>query len=217
MLVIDSLSHSFGSNRVLSGVYLRVGAGEIVGVVGRNGCGKTTMLRAVLGALAVEHLHLEIAGEPIDRAYRIGRVAYLPQEAYLPRRMRVRRAVSLALPDDASRKAVARNPRVEPLLGRRVGTLSGGEQRHVETLLAARFPAACALLDEPFTEIEPLYRPALCAELREIAASEQRAMIVTDHAYRDVLEVADRIVVLADGVVREASGEADLKKWGYTP
>ncbi|MFW6292318.1 MAG: ATP-binding cassette domain-containing protein [Spirochaetota bacterium] len=217
MLEVDSLTHSFGSHRVLSGVYLDVRPGEIVGVVGRNGCGKTTMLRAMLGTLQPDHVHLEIDGQAVHHAYRSGAVAYLPQEPYLPRRMRVRRAVSLALPTPGVRERVAGHPRVEPLLGRRVAALSGGEQRLLEVLLAAVFPSAYSLLDEPFTEIEPLHRGPLCDELRTIAREHERGLVITDHAYRDVLAAADRVVVLADGVIRQADGEEDLRRWGYTP
>jgi lipopolysaccharide export system ATP-binding protein len=217
MLEVDSLSHAFGSQRVLSGVYLTVEPGEIVGVVGRNGCGKTTMLRAIVGTLRADHLHLEIDGEPADRAYQTGAIAYLPQEPYLPRRLSVRRAISLALPAPQARAEVLGHDRMEPLARSRVGALSGGEQRFLEVLLAARFPSAYTLLDEPFTEIEPLYRGPLCAELRRVAGEEGRGMVLTDHAYRDVLAVADRVVVLADGVIRPVDTEEDLRRWGYAP
>lgn len=217
MLEIDSLSHAYGPRRVLAGVYLSVRPGEVVGVVGRNGCGKTTMLRAILGTLDADHIHLEIDGAPVRRAYRSGAVAYLPQEPYLPRRMRVHRAISLALPTPEARRRAAGHSRVKPLLRRRVAALSGGEQRFLEVMLAALFPSAYSLLDEPFTEIEPLHRGPLCGELQRIAREENRGLVITDHAYRDVLAAADRVVVLADGVIRPAEGEEDLKRWRYTP
>ncbi len=216
-LTVDSLSHAYGRARVLSGVYLSVSAGEVLGVVGRNGCGKTTMLRAMLGALRAEHAHLTIDGRLVRRAYRHGELAYLPQDPYLPRRLAVSAAIRLVLPNEEERERVGRHPRVEPLLGRRIRSLSGGELRLLEVLLASWFPSAFALLDEPFTEIEPLHRPALGDLIRETATRDGRGFIITDHAYRDVLSVADRVVVLSDGVIRSAEGEGDLRRWGYTP
>ena len=56
MLQVDSLEHAYGDNRVLYGVYLSCKPGEVVGVVGRNGCGKTTMLRAIFGVLSATHM-----------------------------------------------------------------------------------------------------------------------------------------------------------------
>jgi ABC-type multidrug transport system ATPase subunit len=217
MLVVDSLSHSFGDHRVLNGIYLSVEPGEVVGIVGRNGCGKTTMLRAMLGSLSPDHIHLSVADELVSRAYRSGVLAYLPQDSYLPRRMRVRRVVSLALPHSAERAAVAGHPRVATLLRRRLSGLSGGEQRFLEVLLAINFPSRFALLDEPFTEIEPIHREPLGALIRSVASERNRGVVVTDHAYRDVLAIADRVLVMADGVLRPASGEDDLRRWGYTP
>lgn len=217
MLIVDSLSHAFGAHRVLNGIYLSVEAGEIVGVVGLNGCGKTTMLRALVGTLTPDAMHLRVDGEPVHRAYRSGVIVYQPQDPYLPRRMRVRRAVTLALPGARGRRAVAHAEHLAPLMGHRVANLSGGEQRYLEVLLGARFPAAVSLLDEPFTEIEPVHRAPLQAEIRAVAREHGRGFVITDHAYRDVLKTADRIVVMVDGVLRPASGEADLKRWGYTP
>ena len=217
MLIVDSLSHAFGMHRVLNGIYLSVEAGEIVGVVGLNGCGKSTMLRALVGTLIPDAMHLRLDGEPVDRAYRSGVIVYQPQDPYLPRRMRVRRVVGLALPGSAGRHAVAHTERLAPLMGHRVAELSGGEQRYLEVLLATHFPAAVTLLDEPFTEIEPIHRPGLKDRVRAIARDSGRSFIITDHAYRDVLATADRVVVMVDGVLRPASGEADLRRWGYTP
>ena len=217
MLHVDSLEHAYGSLRVLYGVYLTCEPGEIVGVVGRNGCGKTTMLKALFGSLAATHLHLEIDGSITRQAYHSGVVEYLPQEPFLPQRVRVRRATRLALPEAAEREAVYSDEVLAPHLHKRVHALSGGEQRYLEVLLVSLRNTPYVLLDEPFTEIEPIRREPLRAWIRRIANEYNRGFIITDHAYRDVLECADRVVVLADGVIRPAEGEEDLRRWGYTP
>ena len=217
MLVVDSLSHSYGREPVLNGVYLTVRPGEVVGVVGRNGCGKTTMLHALLGAIRPDQMHMTVDGEVVRRAYRTGALACLPQDPYLPRRIRVDAAITLALPDSERRTRVREHPRIQPLLNRRIRNLSPGEHRFLEVLLACWFPSAYALLDEPFTEIEPMHRDSVGGLVRETARSERRGFIITDHAYRDVLAAVDRVVVLADGVIRPAEGAPDLRRWGYTP
>jgi len=217
VLVVDSLEHAYGDNRVLSGIYARVEPGEVVGIVGRNGCGKTTMLRALLGTLVPDHMHLTVDGELVRNAYRSGVIAYLPQEPYLPRRMRVRRAVSLALPHRHEREAVSNHAGLAGLHRRRLSVLSGGERRILEVLIAINFPARYVLLDEPFTEVEPMHRRPLGALIRRTAERCARGVIVTDHAYRNVLATADRVFVMADGVLRSAAGEDDLRRWGYTP
>ncbi|MFW6294041.1 MAG: ABC transporter ATP-binding protein, partial [Spirochaetota bacterium] len=109
------------------------------------------------------------------------------------------------------------HPRVAALLRRRLSGLSGGERRFLEVLLAISFPSRFALLDEPFTEIEPIHRGPLGALIRSVAREHDRGVVVTDHAYRDVLAIADRVLVMTDGVLRQAGGEDDLRRWGYTP
>lgn len=217
ILELDSLVHSFGSHRVLTGVYLGIAPGEVVGVVGRNGSGKTTMLKAIYGTLTPESMHLRIKDTPRAQPYRDGSVAMLPQEPYLPRRMGVRRAVSLALPERASRTIVLHHPRIASLTGRKVGALSGGELRFLEVLVALHSPADVVLLDEPFTEIEPVHREPVRQAIRAAAANKGRAVLLTDHAYRDVLAASDRVLVLSAGVLQEVQGEEDLQRTGYTP
>ena len=217
MLEIDSLSHSYASVRVLSGVYLRIEPGEVVAIVGRNGCGKTTMLRAIFGSLSAEQMRLSIDGEHVRRPLRTGSTAYLPQESYLPRSLTCARALRLLLGPTGPAEATARVPAVADLIDRRVRDLSGGERRIVELAATLARPARYVLLDEPFTEIEPVGRDAVGDAIRREAREANRGMVVTDHAYRDVLRVADRILVLIGGALRAASGEADLTALGYTP
>lgn len=220
-LEVDSLSHAFGTNRVLNGIFLRCVPGEIIGIVGRNGCGKTTMLRSIFGELDADAMHLRIDGQVVTNAFRTGEIGYLFQEPFLPRRLSVRKAVRGLLSGERA-DAVLRNERIRPHLRRRVGSLSGGEQRFLEVLLIVSLPVRYIFLDEPFTEIEPVHREPLKQIIR--AASHgapphdaRKGVLITDHAYHDILDTADRVRVLADGVLREASGEADLKRWGYTP
>lgn len=216
-LEVDSLTHSFGQHRVLSGVYLTCEPGEVVGVLGPNGCGKTTMLRALFGVLDADSMHLALGGRTISRAFRTERIAYLAQEPFLPRRMTVRSAIRGLLRDTPAATALLEHPRIAPLARQRVGSLSGGEHRYLEVLLIVSLPAPFIFLDEPFTEIEPIHREPLKDAIRHAAHEDQKGVLITDHAYRDILDTADRIQVFTSGVLRPASGEADLQRLGYTP
>jgi len=216
-LEVDSLTHSFGQHRVLTGVFLRCSPGEIIGVLGPNGCGKTTMLRAMFGVLHADSIHLVLNHHTTDHAYRTGNLAYLAQEPFLPRRMTVRGAVIGLVRDPEVLKTVLEDERIAPLARRKVGSLSGGEQRYLEVVLITSLPAPFVFLDEPFTEIEPIHRDPLKALIRRRARERQKGVLITDHAYRDILDCADRIEVFVGGSLRPASGESDLKRLGYTP
>lgn len=214
-LEVDSLIHSYGRDPVLAGVYFTCEPGEVVGIVGRNGCGKTTMIKCLLGLIQPESMHLSVDGEIVKCGFASGHFGCLSQDPFLPRRISVRKAVRLFLPDNASRTAVLEDPRIAPLSGRRIARLSGGEHRYLEVLLVTRLPAPYLLLDEPFTEIEPVHRGPVKQLIRTTA--QKRGVVVTDHAYHDILEVSDRVVVLSDGVLRNVESEEDLTRWGYTP
>ncbi|MEE8441499.1 MAG: ATP-binding cassette domain-containing protein [Spirochaetia bacterium] len=216
-LEVDSLTHSFGHHRVLAGIFLKCEPGEIVGVLGPNGCGKTTMLRALFGVLHANSMHLSLGGETVDHAYRTERLGFLAQEPFLPRRMTVGGAARGLFGESEACRTLLGHPRIAPLQRRRVGSLSGGEQRYLEVMLIVSLPAPFVFLDEPFTEIEPIHRESLKEMIRHAAQVDRKGILITDHAYRDVLDTADRIEVFAGGVLRPAAGESDLKRWGYTP
>jgi lipopolysaccharide export system ATP-binding protein len=214
-LVVDSLMHGFGLNEVLNGVYLSVQRGEVVGILGLNGTGKTTILRSITGELAADSMHLTIDGRVIQNAYRTGLVGHLTQEPFLLRQMRVASCVRWFLQDRGARKQILADKRVREYSDQRAGGLSGGEKRYVETLMILALPAPYLLMDEPFTEVEPKYREPLKEQIRNGAGD--RGFILTDHAYRDILDVSDRVVVLANGELHDAPEEADLSRLGYTP
>ncbi|MFW6212898.1 MAG: ATP-binding cassette domain-containing protein [Spirochaetota bacterium] len=221
MLRVDSLAHRYGSARVLSGVFLHCAPGEIVGVLGRNGCGKTTMLRAIFGSLAADQIHVTIDNRSVGGALRAASISYLSQEPYLPRTLTVRRALELSIPGFDTETAAQSFPLLAPLLdsgqtARRVRDLSGGEQRAVELFVALSLPVRYTLLDEPFTEVEPAGRVPIAEVVTRTARETGRGIVVTDHAYRDVLAIADRLYVMAQGELYEVASEAELARYGYT-
>jgi ABC-type multidrug transport system ATPase subunit len=220
VLRVDSLSHSYGTSQVIIGAFLTCRPGEIVGILGRNGSGKTTLLRSIFGSLRPDHIHLEIDGVLATSKLRSSVMSLLPQSPYLPRTLTVGRALSLSLPSYDPAEATAEFPLLESLLlqeSRRVADLSGGEQRLLELYIALSLPVRYSLLDEPFTEVDPATRAPIAKFIEKTARSKQRGIILTDHAYRDVVLVSDQLMVMSQGDVYRVNGEGDLTHYGYTP
>ena len=104
-------------------------------------------------------------------------------------------------------------PEVIPLRGTRIGELSGGEQRILECFIILRSPARFILLDEPFSQIAPLHVATLQTLIRQEKAT--KGILLTDHMYRHVTGIADRLYVMADGQAYPCENDEDLVRRGY--
>lgn len=210
-LAIDSASHAFRGRRVLKAAWLACRSGEIVGLLGRNGCGKSTLLQILFGTLRADFSAEFVNGRPVKSLFRLpGLAAYLPQASFLPRRMRVARAVRLFAGPQALAKLTA-EPRIRELLASRVYQLSGGERRFLELALMLTLERPFVLLDEPFSELEPLYKQH-ARELIAAAAAAGSGVILTDHDYQQILQVSQRVVLMHGGETRPVHDRSELEK-----
>lgn len=213
---VESLHAGYGESYVLHNVTFRVRPGEIFAILGKNGMGKSTLLKAMMGFLSRREGHIELLGFDVTRwlPYQITRhgVGYVPQERAIFQDLLVEENLRLAVVGRPRWKerldVVARwFPAVALRRRQRAGTLSGGEQK---MLLMAR-----ALLAEPrlllVDEISEGLQPAIIDRLREILAEErQRAdltIILVEQNVRFALGLADRYAVLKSGRIVD-SGEA---------
>lgn len=208
-----------GGRRVLTDVSLRVGAGEVVGLVGANGAGKTTLLRAILGLEPALCGGVRLAGREVSALGPqaiAGLAAYMPQDRRLAWNLAAWRVVSLAWPTLSPERnrlkafEALRRVGLPDLAERGVQDLSGGEVARVllARLLAAGRPLLVA--DEPAAGLDPdagfTVMQALAA-----AAREGAAVIVTLHDLTLAARYCSRIVVLAEGgVAADAAPEQAL-------
>jgi branched-chain amino acid transport system ATP-binding protein len=217
-LVIDALRGGYGESPVLRGVSFAVGPGEIFAILGKNGMGKTTLLKSVMGLLPQRSGSVAILGSDVTRwpPYRITRlgVSYVPQEKAIFQDLSVEGNLRLALrePGDYRERldTVARwFPVLQARQGQRAGTLSGGEQK---MLLIGR-----ALLTRPrlvlVDEITEGLQPAMITKLEEVLAEERRAhgitIVLVEQNVGFALALADRYAVLKVGTVVETGRAAD--------
>lgn len=214
-LEVYAVRKSFGSKKVLESVAFSLAKGQILGVYGSNGSGKSTLLKILFGTLKADALDLRINRLPVSQKNIIPQqhIGYLPQDNFLPKHLKVRDIIPMFYDDGDQQDLVFRAPFVEKIATRKAGTLSMGERRYLELLLVSHLPHPFLLLDEPFSMIEPLYKEVIGEFLLSLKA--KKGILITDHYYKDVLNIADRNLVLTQGVSYPTKTEEDLKKLGY--
>lgn len=210
ILEIDSAELAFGGRSILSGVYLLAETGCVTAVLGRNGCGKSCLMKILSGALKAGFCSMRIDGKWHGR-FTEKEVRYLPQHAFIPGWLRLERVLR---DFGLSREELERwFPLFVPLRGSRIGELSGGEQRILECFVILRSRTQFVLLDEPFSQIAPLHVETLQTLIRQEKAT--KGILLTDHMYRHVTGIADRLYVMADGQAYPCENDEDLVRRGY--
>ncbi len=214
-LHIDSLSISYNNKVILSDIFLSCEKGEIKGLIGRNGSGKSTLLKIVFGIEKPDSKFVKV-GDKIIRTISDGRnlINYLPQDNFLPNNVKIKTIIALFLAKE-SRNIVFNNPHVKPLLNKKNQVLSGGERRIIEILLIIHSNAEFILLDEPFNGVSPIIRDYIIQYIKKMKAS--KGYIITDHDYENVINLADKIVFLKDGFLKEIKDTSELVELGYIP
>ena len=206
------LVREYGKRRVVDGVDINVGAGEIVGLLGPNGAGKTTTFYMIVGLIAATAGRVFLDGEdltdlPMYQRARQG-IGYLPQEAPIFRKMTVEqniRAIAETLPlSKAEREASVEEHLTElglqHLANQKAYTLSGGERRRLEISRALVTRPKFLLMDEPFSGVDPIS----VSEVQKIIVQLKErgiGVLITDHNVRETLSIVDRAYLLHDGSV----------------
>lgn len=210
ILEIDSAELAFGGRSILSGVYLLAETGCVTAVLGRNGCGKSCLMKILSGALKAGFCSMRIDGKWHGR-FTEKEVRYLPQHAFIPGWLQLERVLR---DFGLSREELERwFPLFVPLRGSRIGELSGGEQRILECFVILRSRTQFVLLDEPFSQIAPLHVETLQTLIRQEKMA--KGILLTDHMYRHVTGIADRLYVMTDGQAYPCENDEELVRRGY--
>jgi lipopolysaccharide export system ATP-binding protein len=212
ILKTDSIHLEFDGRKILQDIYIDCRQGEVVGLLGRNGCGKSSLLRIMFGSLTPSYKHISINDIPISKGYHNGRIAYLPQHTYLPQNIKLKNLAELII-DPQFWDDFNNHPIYQKYHDHKADQLSGGELRQLETLMCIYSRADFILLDEPFTHVSPVQTEMFKGIIRKCA--RVKGIIVTDHQYYNILDVADRIVLITDGSTKAIKSPDDLISYGY--
>jgi lipopolysaccharide export system ATP-binding protein len=212
-LCIDSVNHRYGEIEVLSSVFLNCKIGEIVGLLGRNGSGKSTLLKIIFGEIKPRFMHLKVDGKYTLKAYLTGHVVYLSQSFFIPQYLKINDLVDLYT-NNYKDQLLAVDV-IKTNLTEQIRNLSGGNRRLVEALLLIYSDAKYVLLDEPFSQLAPIVADELKNHILKFCNT--KGFIITDHYYRQILEISTRIVLINNGCNYAISNEDDLILNGYLP
>lgn len=214
-LHVDSVIKSFGTRQVLTDIFISCKKGEIIGLLGRNGSGKSTLLKIIFGSMQADAKFVRVGNQLITGLYDIRKlIKYLPQHSFMPNHLKVGTIISLFC-DKSNAELIFANEHIRPLINKRSKQLSGGEKRFVEIFMLIHSEAKYILIDEPFNGIDPILKEEIKSLI--IAHSATKGFIITDHDYRNILDIATKIILLYDGGTKVITNEENLKYWGYVP
>jgi lipopolysaccharide export system ATP-binding protein len=210
LLEAHELVKSYDGRRVVDSVGFTVNAGEIVGLLGRNGAGKTTCFRMTVGMITPEHGTVlfdgrDVTNLPMFQHARSG-MGYLSQEPSVFQRLTVEQNL-LAILETTSVAKSERRDRCEQLLDQfglnhkrndEARTCSGGERRRLEIARSLVTSPRLILLDEPFASVDPHTVEELQGEVRKLA-DQGISILVTDHNVQQTLRICDRAYIIHEG------------------
>lgn len=209
-LEVVDIHKSFGSRQVLKGVSLTVGRGQVVGLFGRDGAGKTVTFYCILGLLKLAAGRIVLRGEDISGLpfYRraIMGIGYLPEQPSIYRGLTVAENIMATLeitePDQEFRsqrlEELLRDLRIEHLRDVSAKALSGGERRRCEVARALALNPSFMLLDEPFAGIDPLTVLSIKELVREFK-NRGIGVLMTDQNVPEMMDVIDHAYLIDEG------------------
>lgn len=226
MLNVKELRSAYGQSEVLHGLDLNVKPGEIVAVMGRNGMGKTTLMKTLMGIMPTTSGAVSVEGAEVTTLKPHQRVkngiAYVPQGRMIFSSMTVKENVETGLTSTGEKSVPEDIYELFPVLlemkSRRGGNLSGGQQQQLAIARALASKPKVLLLDEPTEGIQPSIIREMARTLRRIRDEKGLSIIVSEQVLTFALDVADRVVVLENGTFvhdspREGIDEAKVSKF----
>ena len=217
MLIVRNINQYYGGSHTLRDVSLEAQPGKVTVLLGRNGVGKTTMLKSLMGLVAIKTGSIDFQGRPIQQAtpYERARagIGYVPQGREIFARLTVEENLRMGLAYKSASTPVPAElyelfPVLKQMLGRRGGDLSGGQQQQLAIARALAAGPRLLILDEPTEGIQPSIIKDIGRVIRMLADRGEMAILLCEQYYDFARELADDYLVMERGEVI-ARGPAD--------
>ena len=221
MLTVTGINQYYGGSHTLRGISFEARKGECTTLLGRNGVGKTTLLRCLMGVLPVASGKVEFEGHDITRLAPHRRaalgIAYVPQGREIFARLTVEENIRMGMATKSSRDARRIRddifqlfPVLKEMLGRRGGDLSGGQQQQLAIARAMVADPKLIILDEPTEGIQPSIIKDIERVIRMLRERGDMAILLVEQYYDFARELADSYVVLQRGEVVKSGAGGDM-------
>lgn len=207
MLQVNDLHVAYGQSEALHGISFAGRANETVAIMGRNGMGKTTLFKSLMGVLPVRSGTIHVGGEDVSREESFRRVAkgiaYVPQGRMIFPTLTVEENIQTGLENAKTRRVPDEVYALFPVLWdmrrRKGGNLSGGQQQQLAIARALVTEPKVLLLDEPTEGIQPSIIKDIAKALNEIRKLRRITIVVSEQVLSFALDVADRLFVIEGG------------------
>lgn len=216
MIEITEVSKSYKKIRALQNVSLVVQPGAVTGVVGPNGCGKTTLIKAVLGLVIPDSGSIRVCGQVVDaKGTHRERIGYLPQNPDFPANLKVRELFRM-VEDIRGCSANRLDELIEMfdmkrLLARHLGVLSGGMKQKVATTLAFMFDSPVLVLDEPSVGLDPIASVKL-KSLLESEVKRGKTILLVSHVMSEAEQLMSAMAFLLEGNIEYFGKVKELQR-----
>lgn len=222
MLEVNNLRVSYGQSEVIHGVSLQANKNETLAIMGRNGMGKTTLFKALMGILPAGHGKIEIDGTDVTAAESFERVAngiaYVPQGRMIFPTLTVQENIETGMEVSKMKRIpdeiFALFPVLHEMRHRKGGNLSGGQQQQLAIARALVTNPKVLLLDEPTEGIQPSIIKDIANVLNEIRKLKDITIIVSEQVLSFTMAIADRLIVIDKGqfIHEDLRANVDTKK-----
>jgi urea transport system ATP-binding protein len=218
MLAVENLKVSYGQSEVIHGLSFAVKPAEIVAIMGRNGMGKTTLMKSLMGIVPSSSGVIRIGDTPVQTLESFERVerglAYVPQGRMIFSTMTVKENIETGLTVTGETEVPPQIYELFPVLldmkGRRGGNLSGGQQQQLAIARALASRPKVLLLDEPTEGIQPSIIKEMARTLRRIRDDIGLSIVVSEQVLSFALDMADRVLVIERGEIAHEAPRAGI-------